>query len=120
MGEDNPFPTRSTCVMDRQQYEKMLTDLARKLTDDGKLIEAGWVGLRLAAVPQDAPPIQIDEMRNAFFAGAQHLFGSIMSILEEGAEPTEKDLQRMDLIDKELKGFIADFSKRHLKTKGTA
>ena len=27
-------------------YERMLQELTRKLVDDGKLIEAGWVGLR--------------------------------------------------------------------------
>jgi hypothetical protein len=92
----------------------------RELTDNGKLIEAGFVGLRIAAIPLDAPAIQIEEMRNAFFAGAQHLFSSIMTILDPGAEPTDKDLERMDLIDRELKAFINDFSIRNLPTGGSA
>jgi len=57
-------------------------------------------------------------MRNAFFAGAQHLFSSIMTILEPDAEPTEKDMQRMDLIDKELRAFINDFTLRNCPTEG--
>jgi hypothetical protein len=97
-----------------------LERLSRELTDQGKLIEAGWVGLRIAAIPLDAPAIQLEEMRNAFFAGAQHLFSSIMTILDEGEEPTEGDLTRMDKIEKELKGFILDFSKRRLPTEGSA
>jgi hypothetical protein len=103
-------------MADRAYLERLSRDLA----DQGKLIEAGWVGLRLAAVPLDAPKIQLEEMRNAFFAGAQHLFSSIMTILEPDAEPTDKDMERMDLIDKELRAFINDFSMRNLKTGGSA
>lgn len=97
-----------------------LDRLTRELTDSGKLIEAGWVGLRIACELIDAPADQLREMRMAFFAGAQHLFGSIMNILEPGEEPTDKDLQRMDLIHTELDAFIKDFELRHVPTKGTA
>ncbi len=97
-----------------------LERLSRDLVDRGMLIEAGWVGLRLTAMHPDAPADQLREMRMAFFAGAQHLFGSIMGILEPGAEPTDKDCARLDLIDAELKTFIADFQMRHVPTKGTA
>lgn len=90
-----------------------LERLSRELTDQGKLIEAGWVGLRLATIPQDAPAIQLEEMRNAFFAGAQHLFTSIMTILDSGEEPTENDLNRMSAINNELKEFIEEFAKKH-------
>lgn len=103
-------------MADRAHLER----LSRELTDEGKLIEAGWVGLRLAAVPLDAPAIQLDEMRNAFFAGAQHLYSSIMTILDPGAEPTDNDLRRMELIHNELQGFIQDFELRHGVTKGRA
>jgi hypothetical protein len=97
-----------------------LDRLTRELTDSGKLIEAGWVGLRIACDLIDAPADQLREMRMAFFAGAQHLFGSIMNVLEPGEEPTDKDLQRMDLIHTELDAFIKDFELRHVPTKGTA
>jgi hypothetical protein len=79
-----------------------------------------WVGLRLACIPLDASEIQLDEMRNAFFAGAQHLFSCLMDIMEPDAEPTDKDLARMDLIDQELRAFIRDFENRCLKTEGSA
>jgi hypothetical protein len=103
-------------MADRAHLER----LSRELTDSGKLIEVGWIGMRIACDLIDAPADQLREMRMAFFAGAQHLFGSIMTILEPGSEPTDKDLVRMDLIDKELKAFIAEFSMRHIPTKGTA
>jgi len=97
-----------------------LERLSRELADQGKLIEAGWVGLRVACDLEDAPKVQLEEMRNAFFAGAQHLFSSIMTILEPDAEPTKKDLERMDLIDKELRTFINDFTIRNIPTGGSA
>ena len=93
--------------------------LCAALVDQGRLIEAGWEGLRLTAVAVDAPPNQLDEMRLAFFAGAQHLFASIMGILEPDAEPTETDLRRMDAIDKELKRFIEEFKLRAAPPQGS-
>jgi hypothetical protein len=90
-----------------------LIELTRTLTANGKLIEAGWIGMQLACIPDDAPTVQLVEMRIAFFAGAQHVYGSIMNMLDPGAEPTDADLQRMEMIDKELKIFIAEFEKKH-------
>jgi hypothetical protein len=84
---------------------KALDDLSKKLTDQGKLIEAGWIGCRIMWVPKDAPEVQVTEMRRAYMAGAQHLFASIMGILDPGTEPTAKDLARMDLIHTELEAF---------------
>jgi len=97
-----------------------LERLSRELVDKGKLIESGFVALRVQSIPLDAPAVQIEEMRTAFFAGAQHLFGSIMSILEPGDEPTTRDLDRMSLIDAELKEFIQTYKLKHFPTGGTA
>lgn len=93
----------------RTQLHKMIGELNKQ----GKLIEAGWIGLRLAAIPENAPEIQLEEMRNAFFAGAQHLFTTIMLMLDENAEPTERDLDNLTLIDRELREYIEDYAKRH-------
>ena len=92
---------------------KLLVDLSKRLADEGKLIEAGWISYRAVVLHPQAPAVQIEECRIAFFAGAQHLFGSIMTTLEPGSEPTENDLKRMDLINAELDRFIAEFKKKH-------
>ena len=102
-------------MADRAHLERVTRDLI----DSGTLIEAGWVSMRIACDLVDAPADQLREMRMAFFAGAQHLFGSILSVLEPGDEPTEKDLKRMDLIHTELQDFIKDFELRHVPTKGS-
>lgn len=97
-----------------------LKTLERELFDQGKIIEAGWVGLRVACDLHNAPPEQLREMRMAFFAGAQHLFTSIMSVMEPGEEPTEKDLDRMSRVNDELDAFLKDFMIRHAPTSGSA
>jgi hypothetical protein len=58
-------------------------------------------------------------MHYAFMAGAQHLFSSIMTILDPEAEPTERDLKRMDLIDQELEAFRKEMELRAAKPGGT-
>lgn len=98
-------------MADRQFLEL----LSRRLADEGKLIEAGWISLRIAAVPLNAPPVQLQEMRNAFMAGAQHLFSSIMTILDPGEQETEADMRRMELIARELEEFGKELELRVTK-----
>lgn len=91
--------------------------LEKDLIDKGLLVEAGWISFRIAVMPPNAPAVQIEEMRKAFFAGAQHLFSSIMTVLEPGEEPTESDFRRLSNIDAELKRFGEAWLK-NLKTEG--
>lgn len=87
--------------------------LTKQLTDAGKIIEAGWVGYLHLVIPRNASQVQLDETRIAFFAGAQHLLASIVSVLDPGKEPTDADLARMGKIQAELDQFLADFTARH-------
>ena len=102
-------------MADRQYLEM----LSRKMADEGKLIEAGWVGMRLACIPGDAPAVQLAEMRFAFMAGAQHLFTSMLTILDPDDEPSEADMRKMELIDAELQAFGKELEAR-LPTGGRA
>ncbi len=93
--------------------KKFFDELTRKLTDEGKLIEAGWVGFRLAAIPDDVSVQHASDMKMAFMAGAAHLFSSIMNILDPGLDPTERDLRRITLIHDELQTFERQFRIEH-------
>lgn len=95
-----------------------LDQLSKRLANDGKLIEAGWVGLRLHVIPLDAPVDQLREMRIAFMAGAQHLFASLLSIFDKGIEPTEGDMKRMTLIAEELDVFRKEMEVRAATPRG--
>lgn len=98
---------------DQKELKALADRLAKHLTDEGKLIEAGWTQYDKLVLSPNAPQIQRDECRLAFFAGAQHLFGSILGILDPGSEPTDKDLERMSQIHAELQAFIVVFSAKH-------
>jgi hypothetical protein len=91
----------------------LITATTRALADESKIIEAGWLGLKHLAIPPDAPAIQLEEMRNAFFAGAHHVFNSIIVFLSTGEEVTEADLTRMSNINDELQAFLIEFSHHH-------
>jgi len=101
-------------MADRQFLEQ----LSRRLADEGKLIEAGWVALRVQAIPLNAPAVQLQEMRMAYMAGAQHLFSSMLGILDPGLEETPDDMRRMDLIHKELAAFETELRLRMTKPAG--
>jgi hypothetical protein len=79
--------------------------LAKGLIDRKTIIAGGYALYRQQVMPADAGPVQLAETEQAFFAGAQHLFASIMSVLDPGSEPTNADLQRMDFIAQELEAF---------------
>jgi hypothetical protein len=104
----------------KEEIQTLAQELSKKLTDQGRLIEAGWIILRAMAVPPNAPEVQINEMRYAFMAGAQHLFSSIMSVLDPGEEPTPADLRRLDLIHTELEAFRKEMELRHGRAEGSA
>src|SRR5512142_1070958 len=89
----------------RPEMLKFMRELSKTLAKDGKLIETGFMSFQKFCIPPDAPHQQIVMMRMAFFAGAQHLFGSIMSVLDPEIEPTEEDLKVMDSINAELAKF---------------
>jgi hypothetical protein len=87
------------------EYADQLSVVAKRLADEGKLIEAGWLGYRMMVIPPEASVIQVEECRRAFMAGNAHLFFSILTVLDPDAEPTEADLQKMELIHQELTSY---------------
>ena len=94
--------------------------LTRRLVDAGKIIEAGWMALRSNDVlaGQWTGPM-LEAARISYMAGAQHLFASIMAMMEAGVEPTENDLRRMDLIAAELNEFTKELKLRATRAKGS-
>jgi biotin synthase-like enzyme len=53
----------------------------------------------------NAPQIQRQEMRRAFYAGASALFTIMTTQMTEGDEPQEADMNMMDDIHQELNDF---------------
>lgn len=92
--------------------------LAKELTDRGELIAAGFHSYRTMVIPKDEPTVQVNECRLAFFAGAQHVFSTIMRMLDAGDEPSADDMRRMSAIQAELDKFSREFALRHTPTAG--
>lgn len=93
--------------------------LTKQLGNEGRIIEGGWLALRAVWLPKDAPDDQVYLLRKAFMAGAQHLFASIMTILDAGEDATEADVARLEAIHAELELFRAEIEGRR-QSGGTA
>ncbi|MGE3624112.1 MAG: hypothetical protein AB7H77_09635 [Bdellovibrionales bacterium] len=84
-----------------------------------QIIEKGFDGPMKAAWPT-APAFQRQELRNAFFGGANFILSSMMKNLETGEDVTAADLNMMADIQDELLAFIHDFEVKNLPTMGNA
>lgn len=98
MGEAKRKRDRMTPV------EQAAADLTHKLAREGKLIEGGFAAYLMVrkVAPEDRGAWIL---REAYMAGAEHLWSSIMGILDPGEEPTEADMYRMDLIGAEIEAW---------------
>jgi hypothetical protein len=85
--------------------------LTKELVDRGQIIEAGFVGLKLHML-QAATDDEIEQARRIYYAGCQHVWASVMSMLDPGSEPTERDLDRMTLINNELDAWVESEKRR--------
>jgi hypothetical protein len=105
--------------MGEAKRRQLVEDVTKKLADDGKLLEAGWNGFR-ALYLQGAQEAQVNDMRIAFYAGAQHIYGSMMSFMEAGEQPTETDMRRVEALDQEVSEFIEWFKLHIERVEGNA
>jgi hypothetical protein len=99
----------------KEAIRKAVDEVTRKFTAEGRLVEAGFGAMMVLVYPEGGlDDARVVELRDAFMSGAQHLFGSITgSLMDEDAEPTEADLDRMAKIDAELDQFTRDYARRH-------
>lgn len=67
-----------------------------------------WHDYAEKIIPANAPKIQMQESKRAFYAGAASMLDAIMSGLSMGDEPTDADLQHMSNLQGELDRFVSD------------
>lgn len=70
-----------------------------------KYIEEGWRNYRRLCVPRTATPEQVQEFRQAYFAGASILHLTVQKALSPGPGETAGDLHLMQAIQTELDAF---------------
>ena len=96
----------------REHSDEEIDTAIKGLSAMGRLIQGGWEAYRLGVIPQDAPRIQIHECRLAFYAGAAHLFYGLLTALDGDLGDDARDLDKMHLIDCELKAFHEQMKKK--------
>lgn len=90
--------------MNLDPRQRQIADsLLQELSDRGQIVEGGWRAYELLSGLKDAPEVQRNECRKAYFLGAQHLFSSVLGML---SPDSELDCERMTKLDKELRQFI--------------
>ena len=102
------------------ETEKLAAAITMKLAREGKILEGGWRAFELICVAENMPDVQRSDLRIAYYAGCQHLWASMMGIMDPGEEPTDADMNKMELIDNELKAVAAELKLRLGRSKGNA
>jgi hypothetical protein len=87
-------------------------EVTRELMQQGLIIEAGWRGLELLWLLHPTP-VEREELRCAFYAGALHVYSSIMCGLDDGSDETDDDMQKMANIHRELSRFEDEFRAKY-------
>lgn len=78
------------------------------MIDQIGLIERGWRSYRDHVLPKNAPPVQMQETRRAFYAGAGLLFENLTNAV--GADEVSEDagVDIMAGVDDEIRQFFKD------------
>lgn len=94
--------------------------IAKGLADRGLLVHAGFVALLRTPIAAGKTDAQLEDLKVAYMAGAQHLWASVMTVMDPGGEPTAADMRRLDLISRELEVWTKKLAALLIETKGTA
>jgi hypothetical protein len=70
------------------------------------LVLEQWNEFVRTTLRPDAPAIQKQEMRRAFYAGAHMILFRVMAELSDGDAPTPPDLETMMSVQMELREFL--------------
>jgi hypothetical protein len=105
-------------ITDPEASRAMLREMVPQLIARGRMIDAGFVSLRTSTSLGTAPSDQMALMRMAFFAGANHLFMGMATILNgQNVEVGERQLQAVGL---ELARFMQELEALDMPAQGSA
>jgi hypothetical protein len=71
-------------------------------------VESAWESFAAGVVPKDAPSVQRQEMRRAFYAGAWWFLTGPMESIGHPAISDEESLHYLERLRKELLQFVED------------
>ena len=99
------------------QQQRVFNGITRKLADEGRLVEGGWQILAATWFRTRDPEAQ-EALRLAYYSGAQHVFASVISMLDAGDDATPADMERMTKIHNELEAWKKETDLRVAPAKG--
>ena len=106
-------------MIKRSVADAVTSAIAKVTIDSGQgVVKFGWDAYRRYFVPKDMSPSDLTVVQNAFYCGAQHLFASVNSVLNEGEDPTDEDIERMNKISEELATWARQFKQIHSEALG--
>jgi hypothetical protein len=103
-----------------QDVKELVRALSAQAVKEKKLIQFGFTAFRKMCIPADASAAQLADMRMAYMAGAQHLFGSIFQLMTSDPDPTEADMDVMSAIGEEMDAFTQEIKLRTATPGGTS
>jgi len=80
----------------------------KNMSNHRSTVRDAWNSYRASVMPANAPPVQIQECRRAFYAGMECLMVAIMGGLDPGSDATEGDLDYVAALHQELLNFAQD------------
>jgi hypothetical protein len=76
------------------------------------IVMDGWESFKAAVMPPDAPPVQIQEMRRAFFAGAWLLLTEMRAYMTDDVSE-EQGVAFLEGLKSEMERFQHQVGKRY-------
>jgi predicted component of type VI protein secretion system len=104
----------------RDAHDKVMKAAGNRGTVLGTGFAAYAIVVLAGEAASDDDIAKVNEHRIAYYAGAQHLFAALMTIMDADREPTEGDMARMSLINDELERFAEEMKLLVLPTGGNA
>jgi hypothetical protein len=86
------------------------TDVVDLAQPHATSLAAAWESFRARVIPKDAGPVQLQEMRRAFYAGAWALHTSMNAIALNPEVPEDTATQLLESLVVEMEQFQADIT----------
>ena len=101
------FISKASPIQINDELQK-LVDLANSSTKNKGILHEGFELLKNAIIPADAKSSQVNDMRVAYYSGAQAVMTLMFVLLDPNKEPSLIDLAKIDKMVTELRDFTAE------------
>jgi len=75
-----------------------------------KIMKTGWAAILEQLIPPETHPDLVKTFKRFFYAGGKHVIDTLVydAALDEGDEPSEADLSKIDALMHEINEYFAD------------